>query len=165
MSGGGATTPVTADEALAIVAAARAEAETLGVIVSIAIIDPHGVLVAQLTMDGSKFISADLARGKAYASAAFRQDTSALEQKAVTRDKELFYTTAAATQHGKVVISQGGIVLWRDGLVCGALGISGTTPQGDERIAVAAATAAGFPPVDAEQAIAVGDARAASGDR
>jgi glc operon protein GlcG len=150
---------VTAQEALEIIAAATTAAESSGVVISVAVVDPHGGLVGQLTMDGSKFISADLARGKAYASSAFRQDTTALEDKAVTRNKEVFYLTAAATQAGRVVISQGGVVLWRDGAVAGAIGISGTTPQGDEAIARDAAASAGFPPVDAEHARSVGEAR------
>lgn len=160
MSGdAGLAAPVTADEALAIVAAARSAAEQQGVIVSIAVVDAHGGLIAQLTLDGAKFISAEIARGKAYASAAFRQDTAALEEKAVSRDKALFYTTAAATQDGRIVISQGGLVIWRDGRVCGAVGVSGTTPQGDEAIALAAVQAAGFSRIDREQAIAIGEAR------
>ena len=62
---------LTLDEATSLCTAAREAATDLGVPMSIAVMDPAGHLVCLVRMDGAPWISADVAQGKAWTSAAY----------------------------------------------------------------------------------------------
>lgn len=64
--------PLTLAAARAMLDRAVAHAESLGVKVSLAVVDAGGVPVATARMDGTSFISPEIALGKAFTAAAFR---------------------------------------------------------------------------------------------
>ena len=64
--------PTTA-QAMAALTAAQEEAEALGVSLSCAVVDSRGDMIALARMDGARFYTTDVARGKARMSALFGQ--------------------------------------------------------------------------------------------
>ena len=63
----------TAAQAMAALAAAQETAEALGVSLSCAVVDSRGDMIALARMDGARFYTTDVARGKARMSAMFGQ--------------------------------------------------------------------------------------------
>jgi uncharacterized protein GlcG (DUF336 family) len=115
---------------------ACAEAETAGCLVSAAVVDAGGHLVAFRRMDGAEFAGATIAVDKAYTAAGNRIATLDLrEQVAPGGDLAGYY----AASGGRFIAFGGGVPLWDDGLVVGAVGVSGAS--GDEDHAFASAGA------------------------
>ena len=69
---------ITLDQADAIVAACRAEADAVGQPMNIAVVDDGGNLVAFASMDGTKLIGVDIAQRKALTAVYFQMDTQDL---------------------------------------------------------------------------------------
>ncbi len=115
-------------------AAAEQEARTQGWTVSIAVVDPAGELVGFLRMDGAPPASVDIARGKARTAARFRRPTKALE------DVVANGRVAVMTFEGMVLV-EGGVPITVDGVVVGALGVSGASSAQDAQVARAGAAA------------------------
>ena len=110
--------------ALDICQEAVAEAEHLGVLVSVAVADSGGHLVAFMRMDGAEIAGPVLAPDKAYTAVANRAATHELAGLAAPGGP-LFGLHASAG--GRFVIFGGGLPLRRDGHVVGAVGVSGGT--------------------------------------
>lgn len=131
---------MTEKEAEAALAASKAKAEALGCKVSIAAVDDHGDLVALLRLDGTRHLMADIARGKALASAIFEAPSGTLAEVAAG---------SMAHQHidrltlNRMFFVQGGLPAYRAGQLLGAIGVSGAHPAQDEEIALAGQTAIG----------------------
>ena len=68
--------PLTLDEAIRMLTAARAKAEELGLRVSIAVLDPRGDLIALHRLDGALWRTGPIAQGKAAASAAWTRQVA-----------------------------------------------------------------------------------------
>lgn len=113
-----------------IMNAAEAEAVRNNWSVSIAIVDDHGELLAFRRMDGASIASVDISRGKARTAARMRRPTKAIE------DALAAGRTAMLTVDGLVAL-QGGLPIVVDGVVIGAVGVSGVTSQQDEQVAAA----------------------------
>lgn len=130
------TTNLTSSLELAqrVAAAARARAEELGVAENIAVVDVGNNLMTFERMDGAWLGSIDIALNKAYTARAFETSTGELAEKAKPGGP-LF--GIHATNEGRVVIFGGGIPLTRDGVVVGAIGVSGGTVEQDETVAEA----------------------------
>jgi uncharacterized protein GlcG (DUF336 family) len=113
-----------------------AEAESC--LVSAAVVDAGGHLIAFRRMDGAEFAGATIAVDKAYTAAGNRIATLALrEQVAPDGDLAGYY----AASGGRFIAFGGGVPLWYDGLVVGAVGVSGASGEQDHGFAsVAAAT-------------------------
>ena len=111
-------------------AATEAVANKLGVGLSCAIVDSRGALVALARMDSAGYFTADVAAGKARASAAFGAPSGGL-----TRIGELGLDRVI--EGGEMLFLQGAVPIVKDGQSLGALGCSGATGQQDEDAATA----------------------------
>jgi uncharacterized protein GlcG (DUF336 family) len=107
-----------------------------GCLVSSAVVDAGGHLVAFRRMDGAEFAGATIAVDKAYTAAGNRIATLQLrEQVAPGGDLAGYYAAAG----GRFIAFGGGVPLWYDGLVLGAVGVSGASGEQDHAFASAAA--------------------------
>jgi len=123
--------------ALAIVDAAVGEAGRLGVAVVVAISDRAGNPLALLRMDGAPLFSVDVARKKAWTAAASGLRTEALRD-VFLGDPTLLHGLTPKVE--MLMAVGGGTPIVSDGVVAGAVGISGATEEQDQEIADAAAS-------------------------
>jgi len=121
--------------ALAMCAAARERAVADGALVSAAVVDAGGHLIAFTRMDGAEIAGPVLARDKAYTAVAHRCSTAELAE-AVAPGGDLVGMNSADA--GRYIAFGGGLPLWSDDRVVGGVGVSGGTAAQD----VAAAEAA-----------------------
>ncbi|CAN5354978.1 hypothetical protein BH09ACT8_BH09ACT8_03710 [soil metagenome] len=122
-----------------IVAAAHAEAVRRSILVSVAVVDAGGHLVAFGRMDGAEIAGPVLAVDKAYTAVANRIATSELADLAAPGG-ELF--GLQANGGGRFVIFGGGVPIVVDGNVAGGVGVSGASAADDEACALAGAAVA-----------------------
>jgi glc operon protein GlcG len=98
--------------------------------VAVAVVDPHGFLVYFERMEDTQYASNDIAIGKARAAATYRRPTR------VFMDAINKGSPATATLGG-VYASPGGVPVFVDGKIIGAVGVSGVTGDQDEQCAKA----------------------------
>ena len=109
-------------------------ARSLNAAVSIAVVDTGGHLVAFQRTDGAPFQTRGIAEDKAATAASFGIPTRALTE-ALQGHPDLVRNTL---QHRpQLILLAGGLPICVDGQVVGAIGVSGTTEDIDERIAAA----------------------------
>jgi glc operon protein GlcG len=130
------TGEVAADLVRAAVDAERATARA----VSIAVVDEAGALLAFQRMTGAPRFSADFAIAKARTAAAFGTETSSLEN--LYADRPAFAHSFVA--QGGYFLGRGGVPIMVEGVVVGAVGVSGADAHGEEDTARAAAGQAGL---------------------
>ena len=118
----------TMDKALAALAKAREAADGIGVKLSCAVVDSRGDLVALARMEGARFFTTDVARGKATLSAMFGQPSGDLANFAQSPAFANFNEAAQAPLYP----FQGALPIEKNGEVIGAMGCSGATSQQDE---------------------------------
>lgn len=121
--------------ALKMIAAAHSEATRRSILVSAAVVDAGGHLVAFGRMDGAEIAGPVLAVDKAYTAVANRIATSELATLAAPGG-ELF--GIHANGGGRFVIFGGGVPIVVDGAVVGGVGVSGASAAEDEACALAA---------------------------
>src|SRR3954453_20163800 len=118
--------------ARSIVAAVQAEARAMGVAMSCAVVDSGDQLVLFERMDGADLVGITLARDKAFTALVNRMPTADLPP-IVQPGTEFFgYHTVAG---GRTIIFAGGLPLERNGVLVGALGVSGGVSAQDGRAA------------------------------
>lgn len=115
-------------------AATEQAANEMGVGLTCAVVDSRGALVALARMDSASYFTADVAAGKARASAAFRAPSGNL-----ARVGEL--GLGDVVEGGPMLFIQGAVPIMKDGQSVGAIGCSGATGQQDEDAANAAVAA------------------------
>jgi glc operon protein GlcG len=98
--------------------------------VAVAVVDTHGSLVYFERMDDTQYASMDIAIGKARAAATYRRPTRAFAD-VINKGGP-----ATATLPG-VMASPGGVPVFVDGRIVGAVGVSGVTGDQDEQCAMA----------------------------
>ncbi|MGH3643573.1 MAG: GlcG/HbpS family heme-binding protein [Myxococcota bacterium] len=128
------TTNVDFATATRIVAAAHAEALRRSILVSAAVVDSGGHLVAFGRMDGAEIAGPVLAVDKAYTAVANRIATSELAELAAPGG-ELF--GLHANGGGRFVVFGGGVPIVVDGAIVGGVGVSGASAADDEACALA----------------------------
>jgi uncharacterized protein GlcG (DUF336 family) len=133
---------LTLDEALELCAAARTAADEMGVPMSFAVMDPAGHLLALARMDGAPWISAEVAQGKAWTSAAYGVPSAAQKEKMSAMP--IFAGAVTTMTHGRFTPQTGAVPVYRDGVLLGALGASGGTGEQDEAVCSTAVQARGF---------------------
>jgi glc operon protein GlcG len=106
-----------------------------GRVVSIAVVDDAGALVAFHRMAGAPRFSADFAIAKARTAAAFGTETSRLEE--LYADRPVFAHSFVA--QGGYFLGRGGVPIVVEGEVLGAVGVSGADAGGEEEVAREAA--------------------------
>lgn len=118
-------------EAQAMIAAARAAAEEIGVPMCIAVTDESGLLIAFERMDGAKLFGVTLAVDKAFTAAGARKPSHELAQ-AVQPGAPAYGLNAA--HGGRIVAVAGGVPVVVGGAVLGAIGVSSGTPEQDRAV-------------------------------
>jgi uncharacterized protein GlcG (DUF336 family) len=118
-----------------MLAACEAKANENRWSVAIAIVDDGGFLLGFQRMDGVAPVSAEVAIGKARASAVTRQPTKVFEDR--VKERPAFATFPAG------VLIQGAVPLIHQNECVGAIGVSGVKSAEDEQVAQAGATALG----------------------
>jgi uncharacterized protein GlcG (DUF336 family) len=124
------------DLALSLCATARTSAARSGALVSVAVVDAGGHLVAFTRMDGAEIAGPVLARDKAYTAVAHRCSTHELSE-LVAPGGDLVGMNSA--DGGRYVAFGGGVPLWSGGRVVGGVGVSGGTAEQDVAAAKLAA--------------------------
>jgi glc operon protein GlcG len=122
---------ITLDTALNLVRYAMNEAERLGVLISVTIVDPSMNLIAFAKADGATPHSEYSSRCKANTAASIRRPTGSLSD-------ELALSLPLATGL-KLTNIIGGSPLVFNGTVAGAIGVAGGTPDQDAEVAAGAA--------------------------
>ena len=120
--------------AAAAIGAARAEA----IPISVAVVDSGGQLVAFERMDGADLVTVTLAQDKAWTALVNRMPTGDLAP--IVQPGAEFYGYHTI-KGGRTIIFAGGLPLARDGVLVGAVGVSGGDSAQDRRIVEAAAAA------------------------
>ena len=104
---------------------------------SVAVLDSGGNLVAFKREDGCGTLRFDIARGKAAAALGMGMSTRQIRDRLEARPA--FQSALAATAQGQFIPVPGGVlILDSDGIVSGAVGISGDTSDKDEFCAIKA---------------------------
>ena len=124
------------DDARRVLAAAKARAADLDKTVSIAIVDAGGSMVLFERLGDAPALTALAAEGKAAGSAFTGMDSARL----VSMAKNL-PALGARLAGQRFVALQGGVPIFDDGAVIGAIGVSGSSGEEDEEIARAGAEA------------------------
>ncbi|MGH9586903.1 MAG: GlcG/HbpS family heme-binding protein [Acidobacteriaceae bacterium] len=127
---------VSLDEARRVIEAAEEKAKKISQPSNIAVVDAGANLVAFARMDGAWLGSIDIAQNKAFTARAFDIETKKLSE--LSQPKEQFFGIQNSNQ-GRVMIFAGGIPLTRDGIVVGAIGVSGGMGEQDQAVAEAGA--------------------------
>lgn len=129
--------PITLAEAKRVMAAAEAECAKQGDWpMVIAIVDSGSHLKMQQALDGAQHASLAVAQGKAVTANNFRRSTKLLEDVVAGGGIGLRMLSMDG-----VYTVDGGLPLFRDGEVIGAIGVSGMNAQQDGLIAAAGAAA------------------------
>ena len=129
-------------EARTLVDGARAQAAELGKALSIAVVDYGGFVVLIERMDGARPMTPDIALSKAYSAAVMQRPTEMLEN--WRNSDPVFFTQVGRMGQRPIVATKGGYTLKRAGEVLGGIGISGGSPDEDQRICADVVRSAGF---------------------
>ena len=121
---------------------ARAMALELGKALSIAVVDYGGFTVLVERMDGARPMTPSIALSKAYSSAVMQRPTYLLE--GWRNSDPVFFTQVGRMGQHPIVATKGGFTLKRNGDIVGGLGISGGSPDEDQKICEDVLRAAGF---------------------
>ena len=126
---------LTLESARIALAACEAEAGRNQWKVVIAVVDDggHPILVARL--DGTQWSSVETAIGKARTAVAFKRSTRLLEEM-VNNGRSAFLSIP-----GGMVMLQGGVPIEIEGVIVGAVGVSGVKASDDEAVAMAGVNA------------------------
>lgn len=127
---------ITLQNAQSVVESARKRAEQIGVPMNIAVVDEGNNLMAFARMEGAWLGSIDISQGKAYTARAFDMPTKDLAP--LCQPGQPLFGIQASNQ-GHLIIFPGGIPLKENGVVVGAVGVSGGTVDQDQEVATAAA--------------------------
>jgi uncharacterized protein GlcG (DUF336 family) len=124
------------DLARRLIEAAEQEARRQDLLLSFAVVDAGGHVVATARMDSADWITPEIALGKAWTAAAFRAPSDAQGQKA--KDLVAFAGAISAATHGRYTPQIGGLPVEIDGTAAGGMGASGATGREDEAVVRAA---------------------------
>jgi uncharacterized protein GlcG (DUF336 family) len=127
-------TDITLDQALAVIDAARQKAEAQGTLMDIAVVDAGANLKAFIRMDNAFLGSIDISIKKAKTARFFNMPTGKLGELAQP-GKPLFNIEFS---NGGLITFPGGVpLLNKDGVVVGAIGVSGSSVEDDHEVATA----------------------------
>jgi glc operon protein GlcG len=131
---------ISAAGAKAVLRAAEAKAAEIGVPVVIVVVDESGDLKALLGMDGPPKGAIQWSIDKAVTAASFRTPTHVLAQ---ATEGAPASAVASLMAQPHATLAPGGFPLVIDGVVVGAVGASGGTPDQDHTVAQAGVAALG----------------------
>ena len=102
-------------------------------LLSCAVVDSRGDLIALTRMDGARFFTADIARGKAMVAAMFGQPSANM----ATFGSQPFFANLNTAAQGRLYPIQGAVPISKNNQIIGAIGCSGASSQQDEDAAKA----------------------------
>jgi uncharacterized protein GlcG (DUF336 family) len=129
---------LTLEAAKRLAAAAEEEAVRRGWTIAVALVDPTGGLILVHVLDGTQPASQEVAILKARTAARLRRSTRVLEDGVAGGRPGLASLPDALTL-------EGGVPLLENGVVIGAIGVSGMSSVQDGALVAAALAAVGFP--------------------
>mgnify|MGYP005997523165 CR=1 FL=1 len=109
---------------------------------AISVLDAGGHLVAYLREDGCGVLREQIARGKAYGALGMGLSSQTIAEKLGQRTA--FLGAVAAASGGRFVPVPGGVLIIKQGVAVGAVGISGDNSPVDSAVAVQALRECGF---------------------
>ncbi|HEY9081251.1 heme-binding protein [Magnetovibrio sp.] len=115
-------------DAQILIEGAKEKASEIGVPMCIAVVDESGFLIAFQRMDGGKPLSTTLAQDKAHTAAISRKSTQAYNECCVPGSLTFGIHISAG---GRFSTVGGGIPVEVDGVLVGAIGLSGGAPEQD----------------------------------
>jgi uncharacterized protein GlcG (DUF336 family) len=121
---------------------ARARGQELGKALSVAVVDYGGFLVVAERMDGARPMTPAIAISKAYSAAVMQRPTYLLE--GWRNSDPVFFTQVGRMGQHPIVATKGGFTLKRDGVIVGGIGVSGGSPDEDQKICEDVLRAAGY---------------------
>lgn len=124
--------PLTMDEALAMIRTGIALAQADGLLLTFAIVEPSGELIAFARMDGAIYGSIHLAQAKARSAARYRVATA-------VREQQLTGGRLQILSNDEIIAIGGGVPVVRGGKVVGGVGVSGASAEQDAAVAGAMA--------------------------
>jgi uncharacterized protein GlcG (DUF336 family) len=124
--------------ARAVIAAVQAEAREQRVAMSCAVVDSGDLLGEFERLDGADLVGVTLARDKAFTALVNRMPTAELPPITQPGTEFFGYHTVAG---GRTIIFAGGMPLEHDGVLVGAVGVSGGSADQDQRAVEAGARA------------------------
>ena len=133
---------ISQSDAHVVISAAQAHAQTLGITVTVAVVDEGGLVKALDRMDGAAPLSAQIAEAKAQGAAVWHRDGHALAE--VAEQRPAFVSAVSQMTRLPLIAGAGSIVIRQDdGTVVGAVGISGGKPDEDRACCEAGVSALG----------------------
>jgi uncharacterized protein GlcG (DUF336 family) len=129
---------VTAELAQIAINAAIKQAQAQGTLMDIAIVDAGGNLKAFTRMDGAFLASIDISIKKAKTARGLNMPTTQLHDASIP-GAELY--GIEVTNSGMVIFGGGELLKNKDGVIIGAIGVSGSTVANDVAVAKAGAAA------------------------
>ncbi|WP_371155809.1 heme-binding protein [Jannaschia sp. 2305UL9-9] len=142
-------TSLSLDHANTIIAEAlRVGAENDLLPLTVVVIDAGGRMVACQSQDGSGLLRHDIAFGKAWGALGMGISSRLIRDRLSARPT--FQAALATASDGRLIPVPGGVLVERDGVTIGAVGISGDTSEKDEYCAIAGIRAAGLSSEPAE---------------
>lgn len=130
---------ITLEQADKAIDAAKAKAKEQGTLMNIAIVDAGGNLKAFARMEGAFLGSVDISIKKAKTARLFNMPTKDLG--ALAQVGQPLYGIEV-TNDGLVVFGGGELIKDKDGVIIGAIGVSGSSVEDDMAVAQAGAAAA-----------------------
>jgi uncharacterized protein GlcG (DUF336 family) len=128
---------ITLEQAQSVVAAALAESTEIGTLMNVAVVDAGGNLKAFARQDGAWLGSIDISVKKARTSRLFDMESGSIGE--LSQPGGPLFNIEVS--NGGLISFPGGIPLKIDGVVVGAVGVSGSTVEDDHRVAAAGAAA------------------------
>jgi uncharacterized protein GlcG (DUF336 family) len=125
---------LTLDAARAVIGAVQAVAREMGVAMTCAVVDSGDQLVAFERMDGADLVGVTLARDKAFTALTNRMATRDLAPLVQPGTEFYGYDSVAG---GRTIVFAGGLPLEIDGVLVGAVGVSGGSADQDQEAAEA----------------------------
>ena len=122
-----ASDPVSFETAWQMVHAAHAYAKSVGIAVTVAVVDEAGMPIAVGRMDGAATRTTELAVSKAYTAAAFHLATADL----AAQSRQPWLKSLVVAHRGRLLPAAGGLVIFDGITIIGAVGVAGgsTTDQ------------------------------------
>ncbi len=127
---------ITLSEAKKVIASATLKAVALNTKMSISVVDAGASLIAFERMDGAFIGPIDIAMKKAKTAALFGKDTSILGE--LSQPGEPLYNIEHSN-NGLITFAGGVPIKNKNGIIIGAIGVSGSTVQNDFEVAKAGA--------------------------
>ena len=131
---------LTLDIAARSLEASLAKAREMGIPVTIVVVDAGGHVVTSARMDGARFLTFEIAYGKAHGCVGFHR--TGHEVAAFGQAAAAFSSALAVASDGRFFPALGSIRIIREGEEIGAIGVSGGTGEEDHQIAQAGVDAA-----------------------